>query len=141
MNNRALRLSNYLLVAVITVSTLLYLLVDFGTYDVIPTVRIYGAVQLLLTLGLLLLLLSRRETAGRTLVFGILTWLLLAIQVVPAVLWFAFDGSVVAEYPWDGGIAGSWVYGAYHLIVIVWGVANMIWRTRSDTHKGLRAGA
>jgi hypothetical protein len=124
MKKFAIRISYYLLFAAIVANSLLYLLVDFRTYDVISSVRSYGAIQLLLTLILIILSVYRRETAARAAAFGIILWALIVIQVVPAICWILFDGRTVAEYPWDSGIIGSWVYGAYHIGVIIWGIVN-----------------
>ena len=141
---KALTLSYGLLFAAITAGSLLYLLVDFRTYDVIPTVRIYGVFQLILTLALCFFLLpskTRWWSLARSAVFGAVLWVLLLIQLIPAVLWIAFNGITVAEYPFEGGVMGSWVYGAYHLAIFAWGAVNFLRQTRGRPNAGQRAGA
>lgn len=126
MRTHGLRISYYLLFAVITVSSVLYLLADFKTYDVTPSVRSYGVVQLVLTLILVLILLTpsanRYEKTVMPVAYNIILLILLLIQIIPAVLWILFDRRAVAEYPWDSGVIGSWIYGAYHIAVMLWGI-------------------
>ena len=135
MNKNSIRASYFSVFAIITSSSLFYLLVDFKTNDVIPSVRSYAAVQLVLTLTLFLLLLSstkRHGKVGPPFIFNVVLWVLIIMQIIPALFWILFDGVTVAEYPWDSGIIGSWIYGAYHIVVIVWGVANFWWQLRAS---------
>lgn len=119
---------NYLFYAVVTINTLIYLFFDFKNGDVEPNVRIYGIIQLIV----LLLVIFTIETDARIknkifqyVIKSLLTFsfiVLMLIQIVPAALWIGWSGQIVAEPPYDNGVTAHWIYGVYHIFIIIWGV-------------------
>ena len=111
-------------------SSVIYLATDFVTNDVIPSVRLFSYVQLVMAGLLLLVWLIDMAILRRRLRFGV--YFMLAaisfIQLAPAVLWFLFNGIPVAEPGtfMSAAVMGHWIYGVLHIAVIVWGVINII---------------
>lgn len=123
--------SNCLFFTVIIINSLIYLLYDFISNDVEPSIRIYGRIQLIITLvtaGIMLISAKNSNNLFKRFFLYVLylpMGVLLFIQIVPAILWILFNGQVVAETHLDDGIMGSWLYGMYHILIIVWGIFNV----------------
>ena len=96
--------------------------------DVAPNVKIFGITQIVITAVAILFLVANeiRTSVYFSWGFRISFGLVLIIQVAPAVLWFLFNGKIVAETPVDRGITGHWLYGVAHLLIIVWGLLNIV---------------
>ena len=128
---KPLILSNCLFFIVIIINSFIYLFYDFMNNDVEPNVRIYGKTQLIITLVAVIIILINvkignkfsRQLSLYALYFTM--GILLFIQIMPAILWFLFNGRVAGEYPFSPGIIGSWLYGAYHILIIAWGIFNI----------------
>lgn len=123
--------SNCLFFTAIIINSLVYLLYDFISNDVEPSIRIYGRIQLIITLvtaGIMLISAQNSNNLFKRFSLYVLylpMGVLLFIQVVPAILWILFNSQVVAETHFDNGIMGSWLYGMYHILIIVWGIFNI----------------
>lgn len=128
---KAAVLSNCLFFTAIVINSLIYVLYNFISSDVEPSIRIYGKTQLVIALfaiGIMLIAEKVKNKIFRQLSFYVLYLImgaLLFIQIVPALLWIMFNGRVVAETTLDAGVMGSWLYGAYHIFIIVWGIFNI----------------
>lgn len=123
-------ISNCLFFAVILINSFIYLFYDFMNNDVEPSVRIYGKTQVVILLIVILTMVigfTIKNKSFKTLInslYYLSAALLLFIQLVPAFLWFVFNGQTVAEPPSSLGVMGSWVYGMYHILIIAWGIFN-----------------
>ena len=128
LKTKALAWSIFLFIIMLIGSSLFYMLYDFMNNDVAPNVKVFGKSQLVIT-ALVILFLAVNEIKPKcyfTWGFCITCGLVLIIQIVPAFLWFLFNGEIVADSPFDNGVTGHWLFGVIHLLIIVWGLMNIV---------------